>query len=473
MIIRCLYDELVSIKELKKKFHPKNRNKHPKDQIARLAKILEYQGARYPAKISNQSGFITSGHGRVLSAEKAGWEVYPVNYQDYENEDMEYADLQADNAIAAWSDLDISAINTDLGALDPSFDIDFLGIKGLEIDVADKDSSPPALTPEAELLIKEAWVQWASEILKTIEILGKEKIFCQSFTPGALKIYFLESLYKGKHFPRSATTARQFHRMFCSGDGDNGSIVDMLMKMQSDIKYAYNLKFALQDKPSVEKLMSVSAVPMAGHKAPPDFPVELATKIMNEFATGGNILDPCHGWGGRFIGFLLSSANLYHGVDASDITSQGLKDIRNDLIGYVENKEAKFFCKPFEDFKPKSNFYDLAFTSPPYFDREIYQGGEQVNIRYKTYEEFVEGFYFKMFDNVFRGLKPGGHFVLQVGIQKYDLDEQAMKAAQKVGLKFKEKRFTEMKGMLDGEEDEAKEIILVFFKSGVTAGEEL
>lgn len=141
MIIRCQYDKLVPIKELKAKFHPKNRNKHPQEQINRLIKILKYQGTRSPARISKRSGLMTAGHGRVLAAEKAGWTSYPVNFQEYENEDMEIADLTADNAIASWSELDLAGINLDVGDLGPNFDIDLLGIRDFKIDVSEKVDS--------------------------------------------------------------------------------------------------------------------------------------------------------------------------------------------------------------------------------------------------------------------------------------------------------------------------------------------
>jgi len=133
---RCLYDKLVDPKKLKP--HPKNRNSHPPDQIDRLAKIIEYQGWRYPVKVSNQSGFVTAGHGRIEVAKALKCKV-PVNYQEYESEAQEYADVQSDNAIASWAELDFSAINSDLQDLGPDFDVDLLGIKNFEIDVADKD----------------------------------------------------------------------------------------------------------------------------------------------------------------------------------------------------------------------------------------------------------------------------------------------------------------------------------------------
>jgi DNA modification methylase len=135
MIVHCAHDKLVPLSELKS--HPKNRNKHPKDQIERLASILKYQGWRYPVKVSKRSGYVTSGHGRILAAKHNGWSDAPVNYQDYESEEQEYADVQADNAIAAWAELDLAEINVDLANLGRDFDIDLLGIKDFVVEPAD------------------------------------------------------------------------------------------------------------------------------------------------------------------------------------------------------------------------------------------------------------------------------------------------------------------------------------------------
>lgn len=154
MIVHCPYDALVSIKELKP--NPLNRNSHPKDQIERLAKILEYQGWRYPIKVSKRSGLITSGHGRLEAAKLLKWKEVPVSFQDYESEEQEYADTISDNSIASWSELDLSGINSDLTDLGPDFDIDLLGIKefslvpefepGTEDDQGKLDEKKPLVT---------------------------------------------------------------------------------------------------------------------------------------------------------------------------------------------------------------------------------------------------------------------------------------------------------------------------------------
>lgn len=132
MKIHCLYDELVPVKDLKR--HPKNPNKHSKEQIERLAQILNYQGWRYAVKVSKQSGFITSGHGRLEAAIHAGQANVPVVFQDYDNDDQEYADIVADNSIASWSELDLGGINTEIQNLGPDFDIDMLGLKEFSIE---------------------------------------------------------------------------------------------------------------------------------------------------------------------------------------------------------------------------------------------------------------------------------------------------------------------------------------------------
>ena len=169
MKVHCAHDKLVDVSELKA--HPKNRNDHPADQIVRLAKILEYQGWRYPVKVSKQSGFITSGHGRVLAAKHLGWKQVPVNFQEYENEEQEYADIVSDNSIASWSELDLSAINSDIVDLGPDFDIDLLGIKDFVVEPADKLQDDDLYTMKVESPVYEP----KGEKPKTSELYDLEK----------------------------------------------------------------------------------------------------------------------------------------------------------------------------------------------------------------------------------------------------------------------------------------------------------
>lgn len=124
MKIDCAYDELVDVHKLVP--NPKNNNKHPKNQIERLAKIIDFQGQRQPIVVSNRSGFIVKGHGRLEAIKLLGWEKCAVDYQDYESEAQEYADMVADNQIATWAEFDTQMVLDELPELD--IDTDMLGM---------------------------------------------------------------------------------------------------------------------------------------------------------------------------------------------------------------------------------------------------------------------------------------------------------------------------------------------------------
>lgn len=117
--------------------HPDNPNEHTLEQIEALAEIILFQGWRRPITVSKRSGFITSGHGRRLSAMAKGWLV-PVSYQDYDSEEQEYADLVADNAIDDWAILDLRKIQAKVPLLGPDFNQKLLGIKKFAEKVAEQ-----------------------------------------------------------------------------------------------------------------------------------------------------------------------------------------------------------------------------------------------------------------------------------------------------------------------------------------------
>lgn len=172
MQIHCLYDELRDPSTLKN--HPRNRNMHGDDQIERLAELYKYHGVRHPIIVSTLTDCIVAGHGRKLAAIRAGIKEMPVVYQDFDSSEAEYAFLQADNAIAAWSELDLAGINTDLSDLGPDFDINMLGIQGFTLDVAEKtfDGDPDEIPEEVEPNAK----------LGQIYKLGEHRLMCGDST---------------------------------------------------------------------------------------------------------------------------------------------------------------------------------------------------------------------------------------------------------------------------------------------------
>ncbi len=129
--------DLVSLDEFKG--NPKNPNTHSSFQIERLVKLFEYQGIRHPIVVSNQTGYIVAGHGRLQAALKAGMQKFPVDYQDFDSEEQEYAHMVADNAISEWAELNKSMIDKDIIDLGPDFDLDNLGILDFRLDLSEID----------------------------------------------------------------------------------------------------------------------------------------------------------------------------------------------------------------------------------------------------------------------------------------------------------------------------------------------
>ena len=150
---KCAYDELVDLHKLQP--NPKNANNHPEKQIELLAKIIDYQGQRSPIVVSNRSGFITKGHGRLLAIQKLGWKQAAVDYQDYENEAQEFADLIADNKIAELAEHDDQKMFSEIEKI-PDLNLEMLGIPDLKMPEvfepqADEDEVPEFVEPKTKL----------------------------------------------------------------------------------------------------------------------------------------------------------------------------------------------------------------------------------------------------------------------------------------------------------------------------------
>lgn len=119
--VYCAHDKIIPIGELRP--NPKNPNKHPQEQIEKLGKIIRGNGWRNPITVSTRSGLIVKGHGRLMTAELEELKEVPVEYQNYESEEAELADLTADNRIAELAETDRQMLadifaDIDTGAID-------------------------------------------------------------------------------------------------------------------------------------------------------------------------------------------------------------------------------------------------------------------------------------------------------------------------------------------------------------------
>ena len=187
-----------------------------------------------------------------------------------------------------------------------------------------------------------------------------------------------------------------------------------------------------------------------------------AKALYNHFATDGVVLDMSSGFGGRLFGFICSDSKKYIGIEPSTKTYNGLLQIKKDY----GNKDIELYKCGSEDFLPKQNSLDFCFTSPPYFDCEKYSDeNTQSYIKFKTKDEWLNGFLYKTFCNCHYGLKNGKYMAINIANTKTfkDLEQCTVEMALKAGFKFKDKYYY-LLSSLSHKKDFKYEPIFIFKK---------
>ena len=114
--VNCAYVRMERTDSLKP--NPRNPNTHPEEQIKLLANIIAKTGWRSPIVVSKRSGFVVKGHGRLMAAQLLGLKSVPVDFQDYDSDEAELADMVADNRIAELAEFDRAILKDILADLD-------------------------------------------------------------------------------------------------------------------------------------------------------------------------------------------------------------------------------------------------------------------------------------------------------------------------------------------------------------------
>lgn len=142
-------------------------------------------------------------------------------------------------------------------------------------------------------------------------------------------------------------------------------------------------------------------------RTPSVFRPTVARFIYETFCKPGDrVWDPCAGYGGRLMGAAAAGVH-YVGTDVEPETVKGNRALA-DALGYT----CEVHCVPAQDFDPPP--VSLVFTSPPYFDQEQYQGGQQSWKDFGELGAWVEGFLRPLLRTSHRVLLDGGHLVLNI-----------------------------------------------------------
>lgn len=114
-----------------------------------------------------------------------------------------------------------------------------------------------------------------------------------------------------------------------------------------------------------------------------------------------------------------------------EVDSEWLSDLNLELIGIG----SEIYCPENQQGK-----FSLAFSSPPYVSKEVYdKGSETQSIHNRSYEDWLNDWWFKTVSNISELLKPDGYFILNmvsVLDGKYKILEDMLKIADKFGFKF-------------------------------------
>lgn len=161
----------------------------------------------------------------------------------------------------------------------------------------------------------------------------------------------------------------------------------------------------------------LSGVKLVG-SAPSNFRPMNAKAIYERFCPeGGVIYDPCCGFGGRLLGALSSKKNFrYVGTDPCTETMYNL----HRLGEYIEtttgrDESYELHCCGSEVFKGPANSIDFVFTSPPYFNLELYSTEEtQCFNKFPVLEDWLEGYVRGTIKNIIHMLKPGRYCAINI-----------------------------------------------------------
>ena len=120
------------------------------------------------------------------------------------------------------------------------------------------------------------------------------------------------------------------------------------------------------------------------------------------------VWDMCGGFGGRLLGAYISGVKEYYATDP--FTYEGLGSLK-DFLEY-EGASVSSLCA--EDFDPPKDL-DLCFTSPPFFNYEVYSDSPtQSYNKFSSKESWLRGFVLPVVEKCFSSLRSGGVLALNM-----------------------------------------------------------
>jgi 16S rRNA G966 N2-methylase RsmD len=144
-----------------------------------------------------------------------------------------------------------------------------------------------------------------------------------------------------------------------------------------------------------------------------------ASKAVFQYLGSKIVLDPSAGWGDRLLGAAAAGVLVYHGVDPNP----DMKTAYQEMIDFVKEKNSELHYSVTNDDFLKVNItpesYDTVFTSPPFFDYEIYSTDPKQSIYGRSsLKQWTENFFYPYLAKAWKALVKEGYFAIYISDTK-------------------------------------------------------
>ena len=290
---------------------------------------------------------------------------------------------------------------------------------------------------------RELWTDFLWAIFREISLEDFVKYFANEYSEAMQYI----DLCDGKRACQKTSLLFNPHRLDTRTKTSKNSVFSAL-KDRSFISGLVRASFFKKNKYNNSDLLyQVLQIGINGVQFSNEFPPHIARDVCKRYGIRENsrVLDPCAGWGGRMIG-ISTISDYYQGFDPSTKTCIGLNKLSKYLTLLRPSFNGVISCIPYEKVEIKEDFYDIAITSPPYFDTENYSDEPTNSLNlYQSFDKWVAGFYKPLINNTMKAIKRGRPFILNIGSRVYPLNKILFEIANNNGFKVKK-----LENMLQG-----------------------
>ena len=484
----------VGVKELQwldwqtlKTYETNTLKEGERPNIDKLINAIVNKRFNFPFYLWAEHQYIVDGAGRfaaLTEMEKRGYDipklpVCTINADNFQQAKMlvlqassEFGKVTQESFAAFAEDLDFDDFKDEVHFpdIDFGFDDNFLPSGSDDEDIEDSEidefDDTYSIYPKEEIAQNaynwyrvNGFIYPRLEVFECMQELNKLAVLPEE---KCLRSNLAYSVADTFHPHRQEAAAFQMRSPVESFNDDNSlkKAIDMSLKMKT--------KLSSSSVPSFINLVN-------GTQSCSNFRPAFARYLYNKYCIeGGVVFDSSTGYGGRLTGFLASTASKYIGTDPNKPTFDGNVKLANTL---GQHKVIELHNEPIEDLDISQYIgkCDFAFTSPPYFCKEIYNTDDKQSwVRYSTYEDWLEGFLKIMVKKNYDVLRSGTICIINIedvnikGI-KYKLVEPTIEFGKSVGfdfVKIEQFKLQNRTRIVDGEVEslEAFESVIIFKK---------